>query len=130
MELQTKNIKITELGVQEFTNKEGKKFTQVKLKDQHGVKYMFYDTKKDGNKTKAYLAFEAGKVQLNKEYLVGFNAVPSSFVNNQGKTIKFDKRYVAFFDDPASETPPNPFQGSDKPEEAEIKEVNIEDIPF
>tara|TARA_R100001530_G_scaffold12904_2_gene12000 strand:- start:4418 stop:4807 length:390 start_codon:yes stop_codon:yes gene_type:complete len=129
--METKNIKITELGVKEFTNNEGKKFTQVKLKDQDDVKYMFYDTKKsDGSKTKAYLAFEAGKIQLNKEYLVGFNAVPSSFVNNQGKTIKFDKRYVAFFDDPASETPPNPFQGSDKPEEAEIKEVNIEDIPF
>lgn len=121
---ETKDIVVKDIEEKVFRNDDGSKTTQIKFKDQNGLKYKFYShLKSDPSKmTSAYEMFEQGHIKNGTELEVAFKPVNKEFVNKEGKTIKYIDRFVSFFNLKDMVQIP-----SAKPKE---EEIDISDLPF
>jgi hypothetical protein len=91
-ELQNKVIKIT--GVESKMINNSTLYTLISNEGGKDVKYNLWSKKKDGSDTAAYSAFQQLNVQVGSVVEVAFTAEPQSFVNEQGKSVNFERRTV------------------------------------
>lgn len=73
----------------------GTKITFISGKDKFG----FYDTKKDGTKSKAYEQFKKFGFGINDVVEAEVKEEKKSFVNEKGKNVEYTERRVLFFNE-------------------------------
>lgn len=74
------------------------KFGQVvKLIDEKGRKFHFFDTKRDGNPTKAYEQYKQGRFMVGDNVEFAYKGEEKSFTNDKGKNITYKDRKIMFF---------------------------------
>lgn len=118
----TKDITVKELEEKVYHNDDGSKVTLVKFKDQDGLKFKFYSTRKDGQPTAAYGMFEQGHIKNGTELEVAFKELPKEKVID-GRNVKWVDRFVSFFNlKEMVQIPSTRVQ--------EVAEIDISDLPF
>lgn len=86
---ETKNIKVASISQKIIKN--GGVLTKVE--DENGIKYSFFNTKKDGSATAAYEAFQG--IRVNDTAEIGYVEEEKEFVGDNG-VVKYTQRTIRF----------------------------------
>ncbi len=119
---ETKNIKVS--SMEQKTIKNGSVLTKVT--DENGLKYSFFNTKKDGSATAAAEAFE--NIRIGDVAEIGYIEEEKEFVGDSGP-VKYTQRTIRFAEkvDHSNTVQMNP-NGTFAPGQ-NIK-LEDEDVPF
>lgn len=123
-------IKVLEIKqeITPFKTPSGEEVRKITIVTENHGKPKFYSHKKGTDEeTVAYKGFKTGKIVKGIEVNVKINeAEEQSFVNKDGKEIKFKPKWLSFFEDLSnlSEVKPNSITVDD------VQEPDAGDIPF
>ena len=117
-------IKIS--SISEDATQYGKKITIIDGK----LKYSFFDSKRDGNKTKAFEQYEKYGYRIGDTISAEVKEEEKTFTNDKGKQVTFTQRTILYFEEVENtptfgkNTPPAP--SNDKFEQIMFKLEDIE----